>query len=118
MAGSWDLCAQQCIVWPRALTGHSSSPTAPRERGIGESSGKLREAPCSWPAISEQQRLKLLPSCSLETAVQEQWLDRCSGQGYSGTQQEVTYRFRKGQAHLSVAGLRSSLESLREEIHK
>lgn len=35
-ARSWDLHAQQGIVWPRALAGSNSSPTAavPREKGI------------------------------------------------------------------------------------
>lgn len=41
MGGSWDLRAQQSIVWRRTLAGHSSSPTAavasvPGERGIRE----------------------------------------------------------------------------------
>lgn len=43
MAGSWDLHAQQSIVWSRALTGRSSSPvaavaSATRERAVRESS--------------------------------------------------------------------------------
>lgn len=62
--------------------------------------------------------LQLLGSSSAEITVLEQWLDSCNGLGCSGTEQEVTYGFRKGQAHLSVAGLRSSLEFLRGEILK
>ena len=45
--------------------------------------------------------LQLLGSSSSEIAVLEQWLDSCNGQGCSGTEQEVTGRFRKGQARLS-----------------
>lgn len=134
MAGSWDLHAQQSRVWSRALTGRSSSPMAAvaratRERAVrdpleyfylllnivlaGKRSSLQLASHCRTAGF-----LQLLGSSSLEVAVLEQQLDSCNGQSFSGTEQEVTYGFRKGRALLSVAGLRSSLEFVRGEILK